>query len=44
MVEYPLRDDKNFLKHTLAYRTADEPRITYIPVAVTKWQPMERKY
>jgi len=44
MVEYPKRDDAGFLKHTLAYRTADLPRISYAPVAVTRWQPTERKY
>ncbi|MEM0075000.1 MAG: succinate dehydrogenase/fumarate reductase flavoprotein subunit [Conexivisphaerales archaeon] len=44
MLEYPSRDDKNFLKHTLAYRTDGVPRISYIPVIITKWQPMERKY
>jgi succinate dehydrogenase / fumarate reductase flavoprotein subunit len=44
MVEYPNRDDKNFLKHTLAFRTPEEPRISYIPVKITKWQPQERKY
>jgi succinate dehydrogenase / fumarate reductase flavoprotein subunit len=44
MVEYPRRDDQGFLKHTLAYRTGDRPRISYAPVAVTRWQPTERTY
>jgi succinate dehydrogenase / fumarate reductase flavoprotein subunit len=44
MVEYPARDDVNHLKHTLAYRTGGEPRISSAPVAITRWQPMERKY
>jgi len=43
-VEYPARDDANFLKHTLAYRTEGLPRLSYIPVARTRWEPMERKY
>ena len=43
-VEYTTRDDANFLKHTLAYRTEGLPRLSYIPVARTKWEPMERKY
>jgi succinate dehydrogenase / fumarate reductase flavoprotein subunit len=43
-VEYPRRDDANFLKHTLAYRTDGAPRLSYIPVMITRWQPMERKY
>ena len=42
--DYPKRDDENFLKHTLAYRTADGPRIEYLPVTITRWQPEERKY
>jgi succinate dehydrogenase / fumarate reductase flavoprotein subunit len=44
MVEHPRRDDQGFLKHTLAYRTQDLPRISYAPVAVTRWQPTERTY
>jgi succinate dehydrogenase / fumarate reductase flavoprotein subunit len=44
MVEYPKRDDANFLAHTIAYRAEGLPRISHAPVAITKWQPMERKY
>ena len=44
MVEYPKRDDAGFLAHTLAYRTGSFPRLSRAPVAITKWQPMERKY
>jgi succinate dehydrogenase / fumarate reductase flavoprotein subunit len=44
MVEYPRRDDANFLAHTLAYRTDGLPRLSRAPVGITKWQPMERKY
>ncbi len=43
-LDYPQRDDKNWLKHTLAYYTPDGPRLEYIPVKITKWQPVERKY
>jgi fumarate reductase flavoprotein subunit len=42
--DFPKRDDANFLKHTLAHRTADGPRIEYLPVTITRWQPEERKY
>jgi len=42
--DFPKRDDATFLKHTLAYRTADGPRIEYLPVTITRWQPEERKY
>jgi succinate dehydrogenase / fumarate reductase flavoprotein subunit len=46
-VDYPKRDDKNWLKHTLAYKTKDEekgPRLEYKPVTITTIQPTERKY
>jgi succinate dehydrogenase / fumarate reductase flavoprotein subunit len=43
-VDYPKRDDENWLKHTLAYRTEDGPRLEYKPVSITKFQPEERKY
>jgi fumarate reductase flavoprotein subunit len=42
--DFPKRDDANFLKHTLAYRTSDGPTIEYLPVTITRWQPEERKY
>jgi fumarate reductase flavoprotein subunit len=42
--DFPKRDDANFLKHTLAYRTGQGPRIEYLPVTITRWQPEERKY
>ena len=42
--DFPSRDDANYLKHTLAYRTDGLPRIDYVPVKITKWQPVERKY
>lgn len=43
-VDYPKRDDENFLKHTLAFRTEDGPRLGYKPVVITRFQPQERKY
>ena len=42
--DYKQRDDINWLKHTLAYYTPKGPRLEYIPVAITMWQPVERKY
>jgi fumarate reductase flavoprotein subunit len=42
--DFPKRDDENFLRHTLACRTPDGPRIEYLPVTITRWQPEERKY
>jgi succinate dehydrogenase / fumarate reductase flavoprotein subunit len=45
MVEYPERDDKNWLKHTVVSKgRGGELRISYLPVTVTKWKPQERKY
>lgn len=43
-VDYPKRDDENWLKHTLAYYTVDGPRLDYAPVTITRWKPVERKY
>jgi fumarate reductase flavoprotein subunit len=42
--DFPKRDDVNFLKHSLAYRTPEGPRIEYMPVTITRWPPEERKY
>jgi len=42
--DFPARDDDNWLKHTLAFRTDDGPRLDYSPVTITTWKPVERKY
>jgi succinate dehydrogenase / fumarate reductase flavoprotein subunit len=42
--DYTTRDDVNFMRHTMAYRTDDGIRLDYKPVVVTRYQPMERKY
>jgi len=44
--DYPDRDDKKWLKHTLAYRDMDgqAPRLEYKPVTVTKFEPKARSY
>jgi succinate dehydrogenase flavoprotein subunit len=42
--DFPKRDDAKFLRHSLAYRTPDGPRIDYLPVTITRWAPEERKY
>ena len=42
--DHPQRDDEKFLKHSLAYRTDDDPRIEYLDVVITRWPPGERKY
>jgi fumarate reductase flavoprotein subunit len=42
--DFPQRDDKNFLKHSLAFRTDGDPRIELMDVVITKWPPEERVY
>jgi fumarate reductase flavoprotein subunit len=42
--DFAKRDDQNFLKHSLAFRTNGDPRIDYLDVVITKWPPAERVY
>ncbi len=42
--DYPDRDDANFMRHTLVSWVDERPQLTWAPVRVTKWEPMERKY
>jgi succinate dehydrogenase / fumarate reductase flavoprotein subunit len=42
--DYPNRDDKEWLKHTLVYKQSNEIKIAYKPVTITKYQPKERVY
>jgi fumarate reductase flavoprotein subunit len=42
--DHPERNDEDFLKHSLAYRTDGEPRIDYKDVVITRWPPGERVY
>jgi fumarate reductase flavoprotein subunit len=42
--DFAKRDDENYLKHSLAFRTPAGPKIDYLPVTITRWQPEERKY
>jgi succinate dehydrogenase / fumarate reductase, flavoprotein subunit len=47
--DYQVRDDVNFMRHTMAYRELESDgreaiRLDYKPVVVTRYQPMERKY
>jgi fumarate reductase flavoprotein subunit len=43
-LDFPKRDDQNFLKHSMAYRGEAEPRIGYKDVVITRWPPGERVY
>ena len=50
--DYPKRDDKNLMVHTMAYLTGDPEsaeaddhiKLDWKPVVVTNYQPTERKY
>lgn len=42
--DFPQRDDKNFLKHTLIFKENGKYRSEYKDVVITKFQPKERKY
>jgi succinate dehydrogenase / fumarate reductase flavoprotein subunit len=42
--DFAQRDDKNWLKHTLAFHTEAGPRLDSKSVTVDMWQPVERKY
>jgi succinate dehydrogenase / fumarate reductase flavoprotein subunit len=37
--DFPRRDDANWLKHTLVYRTPEGPSLRYAPVTITRFQP-----
>jgi succinate dehydrogenase / fumarate reductase flavoprotein subunit len=42
--DFKTRDDEKFLKHTLATRNDGKVDISYKPVRITNWKPVERKY
>jgi fumarate reductase flavoprotein subunit len=43
--DFPARDDRNFLAHTLIYRNPDcSTRLEQSPVVITRWPPAERVY
>ena len=42
--DFPARDDENWLKHITVTRGEEGPELGYLPVAITKWTPEERKY
>jgi len=44
-IDFPARDDKRYLAHSLVYRNADgSARVEYLPVTITRWPPAERVY
>ena len=42
--DFPKRNDVNWLKHTLAWKTDGGIRLDYKPVVITRFQPEERKF
>jgi succinate dehydrogenase / fumarate reductase flavoprotein subunit len=42
--DFKTRDDDKFLKHTLATRDNGRIKLSYKPVRITHWKPVERKY
>ncbi len=43
-LDYPERDDDNWMKHTLSYLEDDTIRLDYSEVTMTKYQPQVRTY
>lgn len=44
-LDFPERDDRNFLRHTMVYQQGlDAPRVDYLDVVITKSQPGIRDY
>ncbi len=42
--DFPKRNDAQWLKHSLAYKTPEGMELRYKPVTITKFEPRERKY
>jgi succinate dehydrogenase / fumarate reductase flavoprotein subunit len=42
--DFPERNDDEWLKHVDLTRNTEGPEVTYSPVTITQWQPMERTY
>jgi succinate dehydrogenase / fumarate reductase flavoprotein subunit len=43
-LDYPERNDQDWLKHVLLSYTPEGVRIDYQPVTITQWAPKERVY
>ncbi len=44
VIEHPKRDDRHWLKHTIAYLSQSGVSISYLPVKLGEFEPEERKY
>ncbi len=43
-LDYPVRDDANWLRHTLVTFAPEGPRVEYKPVNITMYEPKAREY
>lgn len=43
-VDFPSRDDEHWLRHTLAFKTAEGVKLDYKKVTITSYPPKERTY
>jgi len=43
-LDYPKRDDANWLKHIMLSYSPEGVRMDYAPVTITQWPPQERTY
>ncbi len=43
-VDFPNRDDEHWLRHTLAFKTAEGVKLDYKEVTITSYPPIERTY
>jgi succinate dehydrogenase / fumarate reductase flavoprotein subunit len=43
-LDFPTRDDENWLHHITCSYSASGPQLGTAPVTITRWEPQERKY
>jgi succinate dehydrogenase / fumarate reductase flavoprotein subunit len=43
-LDYPDRNDEEWLKHINVSANGSEPELSYSPVTMTQWEPQERTY
>ena len=43
-IDFPNRDDQNFLKHTLVFQSEGGLEVRYKPVKITRFEPKARVY
>ena len=43
-MDHPNRDDEHWLRHTMAYKTPEGPKLDHKEVTITSYPPKERTY